>query len=41
MKKPLVRARCKVETAGENKKVAWAKATRSAGVADPMTARAE
>jgi hypothetical protein len=38
--KPLRRARCKVDKAGENK-AAWAKATRSAGVAEPTVANAE
>ena len=37
---PLLRARCKVDKAGENK-AAWAKATSSAGVAEPMVASAE
>jgi hypothetical protein len=35
VRNPLERADAKVERAGENKD-AWAKATRSAGVADPI-----
>ena len=38
--KPLVRARLRVDKVGENK-AAWAKATRSDGVAEPMEAIAE
>jgi hypothetical protein len=39
-RKPLFRAVCRVERAGE-KRAAWAKATSSAGVAEPMVALAE
>lgn len=38
--RPFSRARCRVDKAGENK-AACAKATSSAGVADPMVACAE
>lgn len=38
--KPLVRARLRVDKVGENK-AAWAKATRLAGVAEPMEASAK
>jgi hypothetical protein len=39
--KPISRARCRADKAGENKAASWAKATSSAGVADPMVASAE
>jgi hypothetical protein len=38
--KPLLRARCRVDKVGENS-ATWAKATSSAGVAEPIVASAE